>query len=106
VGQRRRHGGCDIQGKRFGNALAEVGGKNKFALKPRVERRARALGRLGGTTHTQARSHSAAYIARGDLHVRHSRQARTRRSRSEVGRRLGGAGHLPVRPSARRGTRP
>jgi SfnB family sulfur acquisition oxidoreductase len=29
-----------LAGKRFGNALAEVGGKNKFALKTRVERRA------------------------------------------------------------------
>lgn len=28
-----------LAGKRFGNALAEVGGKNKFALKTRVERR-------------------------------------------------------------------
>lgn len=29
-----------LAGKRLGNALAEVGGKNKFALKTRVERRA------------------------------------------------------------------
>jgi len=52
-----------LAGKRFGNALAEVGGKNKFALKTRVERRADGTLVLNGSKFYSTGSYLAEWIS-------------------------------------------
>ncbi|BAN48737.1 acyl-CoA dehydrogenase family protein [Metapseudomonas resinovorans] len=52
-----------LAGKRFGNALAEVGGKNKFALKTRVERRADGKLVLNGSKFYSTGSYLAEWIS-------------------------------------------
>jgi alkylation response protein AidB-like acyl-CoA dehydrogenase len=52
-----------LAGKRFGNALAEVGGKNKFALKTRVERRADGKLILNGSKFYSTGSYLAEWIS-------------------------------------------
>jgi alkylation response protein AidB-like acyl-CoA dehydrogenase len=52
-----------LAGKRFGNALAEVGGKNKFALKTRVERRADGQWVLNGSKFYSTGSYLAEWIS-------------------------------------------
>jgi alkylation response protein AidB-like acyl-CoA dehydrogenase len=52
-----------LAGKRFGNALAEVGGKNKFALKTRVERRADGALVLNGSKFYSTGSYLAEWIS-------------------------------------------
>lgn len=52
-----------LAGKRFGNALAEVGGKNKFALKTRVERRADGKLVLNGSKFYSTGSYLADWIS-------------------------------------------
>lgn len=52
-----------LAGKRFGNALAEVGGKNKFALKTRVERRADGKLVLNGSKFYSTGSFLAEWIS-------------------------------------------
>ncbi|MBV7481155.1 acyl-CoA dehydrogenase family protein [Pseudomonas sp. PDM31] len=52
-----------MTGKRFGNALAEVGGKNKFALKTRVERRADGKLVLNGSKFYSTGSYLAEWIS-------------------------------------------
>lgn len=52
-----------LAGKRFGNALAEIGGKNKFALKTRVERRADGRLILNGSKFYSTGAYLAEWIA-------------------------------------------
>ncbi|MBD2840331.1 acyl-CoA dehydrogenase family protein [Pseudomonas sp. JM0905a] len=52
-----------LAGKRFGNALAEVGGKNKFALRTRVERRADGKLVLNGSKFYSTGSYLAEWIS-------------------------------------------
>ncbi|WP_374981549.1 acyl-CoA dehydrogenase family protein [Pseudomonas solani] len=52
-----------LAGKRFGNALAEVGGKNKFALKTRVERRADGKLVLNGSKFYSTGAYLAEWIS-------------------------------------------
>lgn len=52
-----------LAGKRFGNALAEVGGKNKFALKTRVERREDGTLVLNGSKFYSTGSYLAEWIS-------------------------------------------
>jgi len=52
-----------LAGKRFGNALAEIGGKNKFALKTRVERRADGKLILNGSKFYSTGSYLAEWIS-------------------------------------------
>ncbi|KAA8553664.1 acyl-CoA dehydrogenase family protein [Pseudomonas marginalis] len=52
-----------LAGKRFGNALAEVGGKNKFALKTRVERREDGALVLNGSKFYSTGSYLAEWIS-------------------------------------------
>lgn len=52
-----------LAGKRFGNALAEVGGKNKFSLKTRVERRADGKLILNGSKFYSTGSYLAEWIS-------------------------------------------
>ncbi|OCW29373.1 MULTISPECIES: acyl-CoA dehydrogenase family protein [Pseudomonas] len=52
-----------LAGKRFGNALAEVGGKNKFALKTRVERREDGVLVLNGSKFYSTGSYLAEWIS-------------------------------------------
>ncbi|MCO8171424.1 acyl-CoA dehydrogenase family protein [Pseudomonas sp. 21LCFQ02] len=52
-----------LAGKRFGNALAEVGGKNKFALKTRVERREDGKLVLNGSKFYSTGSYLAEWIS-------------------------------------------
>ncbi|MEN5200056.1 acyl-CoA dehydrogenase family protein [Pseudomonas wadenswilerensis] len=52
-----------LAGKRLGNALAEVGGKNKFALKTRVERRADGKLILNGSKFYSTGSYLAEWIS-------------------------------------------
>ena len=52
-----------LAGKRFGNALAEVGGKNKFALKTRVERRTDGKLILNGSKFYSTGSYLAEWIS-------------------------------------------
>lgn len=52
-----------LAGKRFGNALAEVGGKNKFALKTRVERRDDGKLVLNGSKFYSTGSYLAEWIS-------------------------------------------
>ncbi|MCU7281025.1 acyl-CoA dehydrogenase family protein [Pseudomonas peradeniyensis] len=52
-----------LAGKRLGNALAEVGGKNKFALKTRVERRADGKLVLNGSKFYSTGAYLAEWIS-------------------------------------------
>ncbi len=52
-----------LAGKRLGNALAEVGGKNKFALKTRIERRADGKLILNGSKFYSTGSYLAEWIS-------------------------------------------
>lgn len=52
-----------LAGKRFGNALAEVGGKNKFALKTRIERRADGQLILNGSKFYSTGAYLAEWIS-------------------------------------------
>lgn len=52
-----------LAGKRLGNALAEVGGKNKFALKTRVERRADGKLILNGSKFYSTGAYLAEWIS-------------------------------------------
>ena len=52
-----------LAGKRFGNALAEVGGKNKFALKTRIERRADGKLILNGSKFYSTGAYLAEWIS-------------------------------------------
>lgn len=52
-----------LAGKRFGNALAEVGGKNKFALKTRVDRREDGTLVLNGSKFYSTGSYLAEWIS-------------------------------------------
>ena len=52
-----------LAGTRFGNALAEIGGKNKFALKTRVERRADGKLILNGSKFYSTGSYLAEWIS-------------------------------------------
>ncbi|MBD8495258.1 acyl-CoA dehydrogenase family protein [Pseudomonas syringae] len=52
-----------LAGKRFGNALAEVGGKNKFSLKTRVERREDGKLVLNGSKFYSTGSYLAEWIS-------------------------------------------
>jgi len=52
-----------LAGKRLGNALAEVGGKNKFALKTRVERREDGVLVLNGSKFYSTGSYLAEWIS-------------------------------------------
>ncbi|NBF11221.1 acyl-CoA dehydrogenase family protein [Pseudomonas sp. Fl4BN1] len=52
-----------LAGKRLGNALAEVGGKNKFALKTRIERRADGKLILNGSKFYSTGAYLAEWIS-------------------------------------------
>ncbi|MDS9873856.1 acyl-CoA dehydrogenase family protein [Pseudomonas protegens] len=52
-----------LAGKRLGNALAEIGGKNKFALKTRIERRADGKLILNGSKFYSTGSYLAEWIS-------------------------------------------
>ena len=52
-----------LAGKRLGNALAEIGGKNKFALKTRVERREDGVLVLNGSKFYSTGSYLAEWIS-------------------------------------------
>ena len=60
---RQRLLGDVLAGKRLGNALAEVGGKNKFALKTRVERREDGVLVLNGSKFYSTGAYLAEWIS-------------------------------------------